>query len=107
MFLTYVEAAYAQKKTGANLADPLILPIADARKQHVIYFESINQDLPPVPRSHDEELLGLGNKPDLIVRKIYQDTHKCLQDTNLKNILSHTGSCYVVDGSHQNNLLNK
>jgi acetyl esterase len=64
MYLTYVEAANAQKKTGANPADPLTVPIDVARKQQDRYFQSLNQDLPEIFQSFDEEVAGpQGNIP--------------------------------------------
>lgn len=50
MFQTYAEAAAALALTGVGPADPLVLPIAQAREQQATYFAALNGDPPPIAR---------------------------------------------------------
>ena len=53
MFLTYAEAANAQKNLGASPADPLVMPINEARSQQDRYFQTLNQQVPDIEKSED------------------------------------------------------
>jgi acetyl esterase len=58
MFLTYAEAANAQKELGAIPADPLTTPIDHARIQQDIYFKILNQNPPDICKTTDFVLDG-------------------------------------------------
>ena len=44
VFASYSEAAKAQAESGITSADPLKLAIEQARAQHDLYFQTLNQD---------------------------------------------------------------
>jgi acetyl esterase len=58
MFLTYADAVNAQKKSGVSPADPLGMPIDQARIQQDLYFQSLNQELPDINESVDYAIDG-------------------------------------------------
>jgi acetyl esterase len=64
VFNTYLEAASAQKLTGAIPGDPLSMDILVARAKQDLYFKSLNQDLPEISATTDYSVAGPhGNIP--------------------------------------------
>jgi acetyl esterase len=58
LFTSYKDAAAAQARTGHSAADPLTLPIEQARAQQDLYFQSLNGSIPAVSQSEDLEIQG-------------------------------------------------
>jgi tripartite-type tricarboxylate transporter receptor subunit TctC len=91
----------------------VVMPFIKAGRLRPLAFSGSSRlpDLPDVPLMAEAGvrdmifegtwmgLLGPGNMPDAIVQKIYQDTHKSLQDPALKTSLANAVSGYVIDGS--------
>jgi acetyl esterase len=77
MFDTYQEAANAQAHTGIKPADPLKLPIEQARAQQDLYFKTLNQDLPAVAKVEDTTIQGpYGEIP---IRLVYPNTYQTMR----------------------------
>jgi acetyl esterase len=53
LFQTHADAAAALARTGAAAADPLRMPIAQARAQQAAYFAALNAELPAITRVDD------------------------------------------------------
>lgn len=58
MFETYKQASAAQALSGCPAADPLDMPMEDARRQQDAYFHSLSGEVPPVASSQDIGIPG-------------------------------------------------
>lgn len=91
----------------------VVMPFIKAGKLRPLAFTGSARlpDLPDVPLMAEAGirdmvfegtwmgLLGPGNMPEVLVQKIYQETHKALQEPNLRATLANSVSGYVVDSS--------